>query len=1127
MKTILLNRCLYRKSKRLVLEQLLEFCYIHTGKGNRKELMYSPKSRSLTHLYGPWFTTIAWVILLVGCAEKDTRFTQMDPKDLGIEFENQLSYTEEFNPYTYRNFYNGAGVALGDINNDGLIDLYFTGNMTENKLYLNKGNWEFEDITDRAGVACSGVWSAGATWADINGDGLLDLYVTKSGMPGGQNRNNELFINQGDLTFKESSAAYGLDVVGLSVQAAFFDYDADGDLDCYLLNNSIRSVGAYDLIEGQREKSHPDGNRLLENRDGFFVNVSEEAGIYTSAIGFGLGITLSDFNGDHRPDLFISNDFFEKDYLYLNTGQGGFKEVSDQYFSALSMGSMGADAADLDNDLLPDLMVTEMLPETLERQKTKQTYESWDKFSLAGSKGYHKQYPRNALQRNLGQHGFAEISRMTGLSATEWSWAALLFDMDNDGLRDVYVSNGIYKDLLDRDYLAYMANEEKVRQMIQEDDEVITKLIDLMPSKAVPNAVYRNKGDWEFEDMRETWGMQTPSFSNGSAYGDLDNDGDLDLVVNNVNMPPFIYKNNTDQQANALQLSFKALGKNTFGVGTKAIVYYGGNKSMGEQFPSRGFMSASPNRLHFGLGAAKKVDSIEVIWPNRTKSVLKDIAANQLLHIDQHQVPTQAIPETETLQVLQEEIFPEIAHEEGPYIDFNFEQLLPEMVSHQGPALAVGDVNGDGYDDVYLGGGKKQSGQLVLSKPDGTYTVRTEPFAAAQNAEEVVALFVDTDRDGDLDLYVGTGGKAFSKFDSALKDLFYLNDGRGNFKAFAFAIEEVPLLNTGVVISFDADADNDPDLWIAGRYDTETYGLPSSGYLLINDGLGRFSLSSSEAFKDMGMVRSAVVTDLNADSWPDIIASGDWMNVEIYLNRAGEFERATDQFGMGNTRGMWGALHLADLNGDGIKDLIAGNVGTNSFYQVGMGMWVADFDQNGRPEQIFTYQIDEQDYPIHDKDELSQQLPYLKKNRLLYADYSTATLEKLLGQEAMESSTNYRLNSVSTSAWSFDGDQLTPIKLPGELQYAHINAIALADHNKDGIDDLIFGGNQYLIKPRFGASDASSGWAIPGGKQGYLFNQMPLPLGIKGNIRAISPLDTKAGKRIIFGINNKKLSILP
>ncbi|MBT5856911.1 MAG: VCBS repeat-containing protein, partial [Flavobacteriaceae bacterium] len=534
---------------------------------------------------------IVITFLLFSC-QKEKQFTKIDYS--GIVFENSLDYTENLNPYTYRNFYNGAGVAMGDINNDGLIDVYLTGNIVDSKMFLNKGDFKFEDITKTAGLACENVWSTGSTFADINGDGFLDLYVCKSGSPDGEKRYNELFINNGDLTFTESSKEYNLDILGLSVQSAFFDYDKDGDLDCYILNNSLRSVGGYDLIENQRLIPDSQGNKLLENREGKFIDVSEQSGIYTSKIGFGLGITLSDYNEDGWTDLFISNDFFEKDYMYINNQDGTFSEKSEEYFHSLSLGSMGADSADLNNDLLTDLIVTEMLPKSLERKKTKAIYDSFDKYQRALSKGYYHQFPRNVLQRNYGKDGFLEIGRYSGISATEWSWASMIFDMNNDGLRDVFIANGIYKDLLDRDYLSYMANEERVRNLIKTEKEVIKKLIDVMPSQSVSNIAYENMGDFNFIDASVKWGLDQLSFSNGTAYADLDNDGDLDMVVNNVNMPVFVYKNNNDNFKRK-SISFNLTGEksNLNAIGSKIILKYGKTKqSMSENFPSRGFQSS-------------------------------------------------------------------------------------------------------------------------------------------------------------------------------------------------------------------------------------------------------------------------------------------------------------------------------------------------------------------------------------------------------------------------------------------------------------------------------------------------------------------------------------------------------
>jgi hypothetical protein len=1064
------------------------------------------------------------LLYFTSCNKLEYPFELKKGSKTGITFENTLSYTEAFNPYTYRNFYNGAGVAMGDINNDGLIDLYFTGNLVSNALYLNLGDFKFKDITKPAGVACENVWSSGATFVDINQDGWLDLYVCKSGMPGGENRHNELFINQKDNTFKEASAAYGLNITGLSVQAAFFDYDRDGDLDCYLLNNSMRSVGAYDLIENQRTIPDPDGNRLLENRDGFFVNVSEQTGIYSSKIGFGLGITLSDFNNDHWPDLFISNDFFEKDYLYLNNQKGGFEESGDLYFNALSMGSMGADAADIDNDLQTDLMVTEMLPETLERKKLKAAYESWDKHQLAVNKGYGKQFPRNVLQRNMGTQGFSEISRQAGIDGSEWSWAALFFDMDNDGLKDLYISNGIHKDLLDRDYLTFMANDEKVRQMIDQDQDVLSKLIDVMPSKAIPNAAYKNKGGFEFEDVRELWGFNTPSFSNGSAYGDLDNDGDLDLVVNNINMPAFVYENKTTAIENHyLQISLKGSERNRFAIGAKAIIYYEGKRALVEQFPSRGFQSAISHRLHFGTGKASLIDSLEIYWPNGRLSTTYNIKTDQHIHIalkeQKTKIAKQAAPWVISRASKIRSPFT-FVHKENKFIDFNTERLLPQMFSNEGPVIAKGDVNGDGKEDFFIGGAKNQSAVLWVSKSKKSFEKVTEVFLQDATSEDTEAIFLDIDLDGDQDLYVGSGGKSFSKFSFNLHDRIYINDGAGNYIKQKKILFKKPM-STGAVTALDIDQDGDLDLFVGERYQVETYGLNGNGYLLINNGKGIYSEKIASVFQNLGMVTDAKTADLNRDGWEDLIVVGEWMGVKVFINNKGTFEDQSEAYSLGETHGMWSSLAVLDINSDGQLDLIIGNVGNNSFYKPNMKLFVKDFDSNGSLEQIITLEEKKEDYPILDKDELIKQIPSLKKKFLYYKDYAAASYRDLFGEAGYQGVEIKKLEITASSIFWGTKTGFKRASLPSEIQYSNVSSILCEDVNKDGATDIILGGNQSKVKPQFGPMESSQGWLLINKKKGIF--ERPLSLGIQGEIRSIKSIKQENHYSIIIGINNDSI----
>ena len=1067
-------------------------------------------------------------LYLVSCNNIDSRFEKKLSDHTGISFQNTLSYTEDFNPYTYRNFFNGGGVALGDINNDGLIDIYFTGNIVDNALYLNKGNWKFDDITDFAGVSCKDNWSTGATFVDINQDGLLDLYVTKSGKPGGENRHNELFINNGDLTFKESSSEYGLDIEGLSVHAAFFDYDGDLDLDAYVLNNSIRSVGSYDLIEGQRNIPSQDGNQLLENRNNKFENVSSDKGIFSSNIGFGLGITLSDFNGDLWPDLFISNDFFEKDYLYLNNNGDGFSEESLTYFDALSMGSMGADAADMDNDLIPDLIVTEMLPETLSRQKNKQVYESYDKFTLAGSKGYHKQYPRNAFQRNLG-NTFYEVGRQLGLSATEWSWAALLFDMDNDGYKDVYISNGIYKDLLDRDYLNYYANDEQISQILREGKEVITDLIDLMPSKAVINSVFRNNGDFTFSDKRLGWGLNQPSFSNGSAYGDLDNDGDLDLVVNNVNSEAFIFENHSEvENHHFLSVILRDNGPNKFAIGAKAIAYLtDGNKIMIEQFPSRGFQSSVPYRLHFGLGKVNSLDSLEIYWPDRKRSVIRDIQIDQILEIDRDNLqsesvdpkPTFIIKKTEGQQLI------DFKHDENYYVDFDSERLLPHMFSNEGPCIANYDLNNDGIQDFYIGGAKGQTGQLFLSDTNGFKKV-SKPFDLHKESEDVEAVFFDADNDGDQDLYVASGGKAYSTLSRTLNDRFYRNES-GKFIYDSSALNFSKFFSTGAIANGDANNDALLDIFIGERFNVDTYGIPGSISLMINRGNGSFEATYPPEFQNIGMITDIEFTDLNSDEKGDLIVVGEWMPILAFLNNESSWESISESIGFEETNGMWQSIETSDLNGDGVPDLVLGNMGQNGLYKPNMKLYLNDYDQNGKLEAIYTYSIDNKDFPIHDRDELIKQLPDLKKKLLYYEDYANQSIKDIFNETQISSSQVLEIKETRSLLFMSDSPLSYSKKLlPEEIQYSSVHAINIFDINQDGLNDLILGGNQYLVKPQYGAFDASKGWILYGDDNSKTKFDKLLPLNIYGEIRdftIVPSLKSSDSLLLVTGISNSKI----
>lgn len=1046
----------------------------------------------------------------------------------GIEFLNMLTFTEELNPYTYRNFYNGAGVALGDINNDGLLDIYFSGNQVENKLFLNLGDFTFRDITKSAGVACPGVWSTGVTFVDINADGWLDIYVCKSGNPDAPNRQNELFINNGDLTFTEQASEYGLDFIGLSVQAAFFDYDKDGDLDCYLLTNSIKSIGNFDLVRDQRLIPDPlnGGNKFLLNDNGKFRDYTAEAGVFRSNIGFGLGITLGDFNGDSWIDIFISNDFFERDYLYINNQKGGFEESLVEYFDSISMGSMGADLADLDNDGSFELFVTEMLPESLKRKKTKTVFDSWDKYKLSVESGYHHQFSRNTLQKRIGHNKFIEIGRYAGVAATEWSWGALLFDMDNDGLRDIFIANGIYKDLLDRDYLAYTGAEDNVRKLIREEKNAILKLIDLLPSSTYANCAYKNLGDLRFENLADKWGLSQPMFSTGSAYGDLDNDGDLDLVVNNVNGASVVYRNNTDTSLfKSISIGLYTESNNTFATGSIVKVYKDDLSWVGDNFVSRGFQSSVQQNIHIGLGKEiEYIDSIQINWFDRGYTMLYNVPVNQFLRVKRedekvyYDQVTGILDNDKNLKLLK---VPSISfkHNGSGMVDFNRDRLLPFMYSNETPKLSVVDIDQDGFNEVYIGGGKNQAGAFLTFR-DKVSMHSAELITSSKMAEETKGLFLDVDNDGDMDFYMATGGRSFSKSSSALMDQLFINDGNGKFIQSDSNLPFNEPFSTSAVVSIDFDRDGDLDLVVGERFHPFNYGIGGRAYLLRNDGKGYF-MDVTEQYapmlKTLGMVTDIAVADVNKDGWDDLVLVGDWMPITFLSNSKGYFKDSSKQFGLENTEGWWTTISTADVNNDGIPDFVIGNHGLNSFFKEGDRMYVHDFDGNGMLEQIFCTSVSGKFYPVLEKDELLSQLPSLKKKLIYYEAYSNMSIEDIFSANVLSGAKMYSVNKLSSVILISNGTGYTIKNLPTEAQYSPLYAFHFVDADGDGVLDLLAGGNQYSVKPQFGRYDGSNGWFFKGFFDGKEFSlEKGLALNIKGEIRDIKVIENKYGKFILF-----------
>ena len=1121
-----------QKSKKLLLRQAL-LLYIRGMNGER-------------------IIGIHWSILFIvgfimwGCGQDDssgsssTLFTLMDPKMTGVDFANHVTYTEEYNTYTYRNFYNGAGVGLGDFNQDGLIDIYFCGNIVNNRLYLNLGNLTFEDITEQAGVACPDVWCTGVSIADVNGDGWLDIYVCKSGDPEAPNRNNELFINNGDLTFSEQAAKYGIDDLGLSTHATFFDYDRDGDLDLYLLNNSFQSVTEFDLVEGQRQvRDSLGGNKLYRNDGESFTDASEQAGIYGSKIGFGLGVSVADLNRDGWMDLYISNDFFERDYCYLNLGDGTFSEVLDQQFTESSLGAMGADIADINNDGFPDVFVTEMTAEGNTRLKTKVVFESWEAYRNKVEKGYHHQFARNVLQLNKRNGTFSEIGRFSGVDATDWSWGALIMDLDNDGWKDLFVANGIYKDLLDLDYLDLYSNPAVMRSMIQTEENAILKLIDQIPSVRVPNYAFHNNRDLTFTNMADSWGLDLPSFSNGAAYGDLDNDGDLDLVINNVNMPSFLYQNHSEERedANFISLSLKGNGQNTGAIGATVRVFNGEKLSYQELIPMRGFKSSVDHRLHFGLGTTTLIDSLVVSWPDGSCSTLYSVEVNQFFKFQQEdsQSCSPLLQEAPT-PVFSEITPPEglsFTHVENDFSDFRRESLIFNMISNEGPRMAVGDVNGDALEDLYICGAAGSTGALFIQNNHGGFSSSNLAlFEEAKISEETDCAFFDADGDGDLDLYVCHGGNEFPSSSSALSDRLYFNDGTGHYSPSEQLLPVGRYISSACVSPADFDGDGDLDLFVGTRLRPYLYGVPVDAYLLENDGTGHFrncSDTRAPQLKKVGMVTDMEWADMDRDGDPDMVLVGDWMPVKFFINEDGNFNDRSEEFGLAGTEGWWKRVLARDLDGDGFTDLILGNHGLNSRLRASaekpLTMYVNDFDLNGSVEQILCAFNGDTSFPVVMRNDLVNQIPGLERSYPSHAKYSHQTIQDIFSPEILDRSVVLRASILESCVIMNTGAGAVKLEpLPAEAQLSPLYAVAAEDFNQDGFPDILLGGNLSRAKPETGIYRASYGVYLEGKDAG---NWKTIPadssgFSVKGEIRDMAILKV-AGKRVLAIARNNDI----
>jgi len=1105
----------------------------------------------------------------LSCRQQGKLFEKRSPAETGIDFTNTITETKENNVFTYQYYYNGNGVAVGDVNGDGLPDVFFTGNQTPSKLFLNKGGFHFEDITAKAGIAGKNAWRTGATMVDINGDGLLDIFVCYSGFGSDQDRAKQLFINKGNNkdgipVFSEEAAAYGLDAVGTySSQAAFFDYDHDGDLDMFLLDHANEFYSPFFNTTRLRTLRHPRyGNRLYRNDNGHFTDVSAEAGIFGGGNNFGLGIAISDINNDGWPDILVSNDFHEKDYLYLNHRDGTFKEVCQQVFGHMSRNTMGLDIADFNNDGLPDVITLDMLPETNYRQKILHGPDEYDKFHLMVDSGYGYQYNRNMLQLNRGFTSagmpiFSEIGQLAGVSNTDWSWASLFADLDNDGLKDLFVTNGYLRESTNLDFMRYQVAEE-VQRANDKGLDISTAqsyaknmplydLVKRMPSTKLSNYVFRNKGDLSFSNETEHWGLDEKSVSSGAVYVDLDNDGDLDLIVCNNNDPVSVYENHTDkmEQNNFIKIRLQGKGKNSFALGAKVFVTTDSSTQLQEMYPVRGYQSSVDYLLNFGLGRQQKIREVKVLWSADSATIVQNPAINKTLTISEKDAVA-AAPPPHSGPTLFTDISSssgiDFVHRENNYVDFKREFLLPYELSRQGPRMAKGDVNKDGLEDVYIGGALGQSGVLYLQTAEGQFKrAPSQPWKVDSISEDVGSLFFDADNDGDPDLYVVSGGNEWQKPGEGLQDRLYLNDGKGNFTKSEHVLP-IESFSGSCVTAIDYDKDGDLDLFVGARCIPGYYPFSAGSMILRNDydkftGEIHFTdvtkAMTGEALSRVGMVTDAVWADVDKDGWPDLLVVGDWMPISLFHNEQGKgFTNITVAAGLGRTDGFWCKIIPADVDHDGNMDFIVGNLGSNTQFkttdQEPMITYAGDFNEDGRMDPIMTWYTQHVSYPFHSRDELTQQMPALKKKFLRYAAYGTATIKDILSPEQLEKAHKFYVYNTHSSLLINHGGKFEVRDLPVETQFSMMSALSYKDYDGDGKEDIFLAGNFYPFRVQEGRCDAGLGTLLKGdGKGGFTtIDRQKTGLCINGDTRDMVELKGHTGSTLVFSKNNEAVQVI-
>lgn len=1091
------------------------------------------------------------ISILSGCGEKAMKqFTLMDPSATGVDFINRVEDNAVYNILSYEYAYNGGGIAAADFNNDGLTDLYFTANLESNKLYLNQGNLSFTDITSQAGVAGRKGWKTGVTTADVNSDGLLDLYVCYAGGGRDQDRANELYINQGGSvpTFVEQAREYGLDAIGtFSTQASFFDYDLDGDLDMFLLNHAKITYSPFYNTKKLRSLRHPRfGNRLYRNNGKVFEDVSDAAGIHGSGINFGLGISVSDLNQDGWPDLYVTNDYEEQDYCYLNNHDGTFRECLKESFRHISRYAMGSDIADFNNDALPDVFVVDMLPEDGRRQKLLKGVDEYDKYMLLRDSGYHHQNMRNMLQLNLGSDtnnvpAFSEIGQLSGVSNTDWSWSPLFVDLDNDGFKDLFVTNGYLRDFTNMDFLKYAFEDYKSKMKAAGKIFDTLSLIKDMPVTRLANYCFRNNHDLTFSNVSRDWGFEDENVSNGAVYADLDNDGDPEMIVNNMNEMASIYRNNGDsfQGNHFVKVRLKSDAKNNFAIGSRVTVVTKDSRQLQELYPTRGFQSSVGYDLLFGIGKNSGVEEIIVEWPDHKISKILNVNVDQTITV----VDSQSENSQEQVVLQDSKIFERVDHDrqlkwrhkENEFVDYKYQFLLPYRLSSNGPCLAKADVNGDGDDDVFLGGARGQTSQLLLSnRRKGFVTSSSEIFEIDKESEDTGAAFFDADGDKDLDLYVVSGGAEFNQDDSQwLQDRLYINQGNGDFIKSTDGLPREKS-NGSFVTASDFDHDGDIDLFIGGRTLPQYFPLPAYSYLLRNDsksGSIKFSDITPEFLKRRLMLTCGTWSDVDNDGWEDLIMAGEFSPVTVVRNVGGKFSEAQTN-DLKNSAGLWSSLVKTDLDRDGDEDLVVGNIGTNTQLkastQAPLTLHYHDFNDDGRLDPILSYYINGVSSVYPSRDELLEQMPHLKKKFTSYGLYADAKLSDILNEQQLKQAKVLTVEQLQTCLFKNDGRgnfELSP--LPVEAQFSRVNGIVAEDFNRDGNQDILLAGNFTSYRVQLGRSDASNGLLLMGTRDGGFSMVNPRASGFfaDGDIRSMIAMRSGGKTLILCGVNDEYLKI--